>query len=125
MFATNEIKKLEEVNKIYINKTKALSDTILKKEYERLLIELSWKSSQIEGNTYSLLDTEALIRENIEAKGHKKEEATMILNHKKALEFIFGSKNYLKLFANLTLHRYFQLNYLQLAHHSSHNKLRI
>ena len=55
---------------------------MLKKEYERLLIELSWKSSQIEGNTYSLLDTETLIKENIEAKGHKKEEAIMILNHK-------------------------------------------
>ena len=96
LFSDSELKKLEEVNKTYINKTKALSDTILKKEYERLLIELSWKSSQIEGNTYSLLDTEALIKENIEAKGHKKEEATMILNHKRALEFIFGSKDYFK-----------------------------
>ena len=58
---------------------------------------LSWKSSQIEGNTYSLLDTETLIKENIEANGHKKEEAIMILNHKKALEFIFESKNYFKI----------------------------
>ena len=96
LFSSDEIKKLEEVNKIYLNKTKALSHTILKKEYERLLIELSWKSSQIEGNTYSLLDTETLIKENIEAKGHKKEEATMILNHKMALEFIFESKDYFK-----------------------------
>ena len=96
LFSDNEIKKLEDINKIYTNKINALSDTILKKEYERLLIELSWKSSQIEGNTYSLLDTEALIKENIEAKGHKKEEATMILNHKKALEFIFDSKDYFK-----------------------------
>ena len=96
LFSADEIKKLEDTNKIYINKINALPDTILKKEYERLLIELSWKSSQIEGNTYSLLDTEALIKENIEAKGHKKEEATMILNHKKALEFIFENKNYFK-----------------------------
>lgn len=96
LFSDNEIKKIENINKIYTNKINALSDTILKKEYERLLIELSWKSSQIEGNTYSLLDTEALIKENIEAKGHKKEEATMILNHKKALEFIFASKDYFK-----------------------------
>lgn len=96
LFSDSEIEKLEEVNKTYINKIKALSGTILKKEYERLLIELSWKSSQIEGNTYSLLDTETLIKENIEAEGHKKEEATMILNHKRALEFIFGSKDYFK-----------------------------
>ena len=96
LFTLNEIKKLEKVNKTYTTKVKALSDTILKKEFERLLIELSWKSSQIEGNTYSLLDTETLIKENIEAKGHKKEEATMILNHKRALEFIFGNKDYFK-----------------------------
>ena len=96
LFSADEIKKLEDTNKIYTNKINALSDTILKKEYERLLIELSWKSSQIEGNTYSLLDTEALIKENVEAKGHKKEEATMILNHKKALEFIFEGKDYFK-----------------------------
>lgn len=96
LFTSDEIKNLENVNKIYITKTQALSETLLKKEYERLLIELSWKSSQIEGNTYSLLDTETLIKENIEAKGHKKEEAIMILNHKRALEFIFGSKDYFK-----------------------------
>ena len=96
LFSANEIKKLEDTNKIYTNKINALSDTILKKEYERLLIELSWKSSQIEGNTYSLLDTEALIKENIEAKGHKTEVATMILNHKRALEFIFKNKDYFK-----------------------------
>ncbi|MBP3924830.1 Fic family protein [bacterium] len=97
LFSADEIKNLENINKIYTNKTKALSDTILKKEYERLLIELSWKSSQIEGNTYSLLDTEILIKENIEAKGHKKEETIMILNHKKALEFIFENKDYFKI----------------------------
>lgn len=97
LFSADEIKKLEGINRIYENKTKALSYTILKKEYERLLIELSWKSSQIEGNTYSLLDTEALIKENIEAKGHKKEESIMILNHKKALEFIFENKDYFKI----------------------------
>lgn len=96
LFTADELKKLEFLNKTYITKIKALSDTILKKEYERLLIELSWKSSQIEGNTYSLLDTETLIKENIEAKGHKKEEAIMILNHKIALEFIFDSKDYFK-----------------------------
>lgn len=97
LFSAEEIKKLESVNNIYTNKINALSSVLLKKEYERLLIELSWKSSQIEGNTYSLLDTEALIKENTEANGHKKEEAVMILNHKKALEFIFENKDYFKI----------------------------
>jgi Fic family protein len=41
---------------------------------ERLTIELSWKSSQIEGKTYTLIDTEMLIKERIEAEGKKKEE---------------------------------------------------
>jgi hypothetical protein len=60
----------------------------LKKEYERLTVELNWKSSHIEGNTYSLLETEALLKDRQEASGHSKEEAIMILNHKKTLDYI-------------------------------------
>lgn len=96
IFSVKELKELEKTNKIFAEKTKKLTPTILKKEFERLMIELSWKSSQIEGNTYSLLDTEILIKENIEAKGHKKEEAIMILNHKNALEYIFENRDYFK-----------------------------
>lgn len=97
IFSENEINDLENINNIYRKKISELSPTLLKKEYERLLIELSWKSSQIEGNTYSLLDTEVLIKDNIEAKGHKREEAIMILNHKKALDFIFDNADYFKI----------------------------
>ena len=96
IFSDKEKVSIQETNNIFLNKIKNISSTLLKKEYERLLIELSWKSSQIEGNTYSLLDTEALIKNNIPAKGHSKEEATMILNHKKAIEFIFENKDYFK-----------------------------
>ena len=96
IFSVKELKELEKTNKIFAEKTKKLTATILKKEFERLMIELSWKSSQIEGNTYSLLDTEILIKENIEAKGHKKEEAIMILNHKNAMEYIFENRDYFK-----------------------------
>ena len=96
IFVNKEVLELEKTNNIYRNKIEKLSPAILKKEFERLLIELSWKSSQIEGNTYSLLDTEVLIKDNIEAEGHKKEEAIMILNHKKALEYIFENGSYYK-----------------------------
>lgn len=96
IFVKKEVLELEKTNNIYRKKIERLSPVILKKEFERLLIELSWKSSQIEGNTYSLLDTEVLIKDNIEAEGHKKEEAIMILNHKKALEYIFENSNYYK-----------------------------
>ncbi|MBU2578777.1 Fic family protein, partial [Patescibacteria group bacterium] len=93
IFSKQELKELNELNKNYQKRIKKLSPAVLKKEFERLTIELSWKSSQIEGNTYSLIDTEILIKENKEADGHKKEEAIMILNHKKALDYILFNKN--------------------------------
>ena len=61
---------------------------ILEKELERFIIELSWKSSRIEGNTYTLLDTERLLARGIEAPGHDRNEAVMILNHKEAFKFV-------------------------------------
>lgn len=98
IFSKNEIEKLNQLNKKYQENIGKLSPGALKKEFERLTIELSWKSSKIEGNTYSLIDTEILIKENQEAKGHEKEEATMILNHKLALDYIFSnSKKFKKL----------------------------
>jgi hypothetical protein len=57
----------------------------------RLLIDLSWNSSRLEGNTYSLLETERLIREGEAASGKGSLEAQMILNHKDALEFLIDS----------------------------------
>lgn len=66
------------------------------KEMERLGIDLSWKSSQIEGNTYSLLETERLLRESKTADGKTKEEAVMLLNHKDALRFILDNPDYLQ-----------------------------
>lgn len=54
----------------------------------RLLIDLSWNSSRLEGNTYSLLDTVRLIEAGQEAEGKDAREALMILNHKAAIEFL-------------------------------------
>lgn len=92
-FSKDELLELEKLNFDYRERIKKLPPTILKKEFERLTIELSWKSSRIEGNTYSLIDTEVLIKEHKEASGHKKEEAIMILNHKKALDYILDKKS--------------------------------
>jgi len=96
IFTLSEKEYLKKVNEKYQRNNKNISKALQKTEFERLMIELSWKSSQIEGNTYTLLETESLIRENKEADGHKKEEATMILNHKKALEYIRKNKNLFK-----------------------------
>lgn len=54
----------------------------------RLMIDLSWASSKLEGNTYSRLDTENLIRFGKVAEGKDLIEAQMILNHKAAIELI-------------------------------------
>lgn len=93
VFLPDEAEELSRLNDDYKNRIKRLSPGALKKEFERLTIELSWKSSAIEGNTYSLIDTEILIKEHKEARGKKKEEAVMILNHKKALEFAKDKKS--------------------------------
>lgn len=96
LFTAKEIAGLRAENEMYRKRVKKLSPTLLQKEFERVTIELSWKSSKIEGNTYTLLDTETLIKEHKEAAGHTKEEAVMILNHKKALDYILKSKEKFK-----------------------------
>lgn len=57
----------------------------------RLRIDLSWNSSRLEGNTYSLLDTKRLIEFGQEAEGRDRREAQMILNHKQAVEFLVNN----------------------------------
>jgi fido (protein-threonine AMPylation protein) len=88
LFSNDEQKILEAATEEYRRRTVDTSPTLQKKELERLVIELSWKSSRIEGNTYTLLDTEKLIIEHQEALGHSKSEAHMILNHKDAFLFV-------------------------------------
>ncbi len=62
--------------------------TYARKIYHRLLIDLSWNSSRLEGNTYSLLETERLLATGEEAPGKNRMDTQMILNHKAAIEFI-------------------------------------
>jgi Fic family protein len=95
VFNKNELERLEKLHEIYSNNISKLSDVEFKKELERLAIDLSWKSSQIEGNTYSLLETERLIKDKETASGKTKEEAIMLLNHKSAIDFIVENPDYL------------------------------
>ncbi len=92
LLTDQEKKDIDGINNEYILRTKRIDETIYKKELERFIIELSWKSSKIEGNTYSLLETERLIKERVEAQGHSQEEAAMILNHKQAFDVILKHK---------------------------------
>lgn len=65
--------------------------TYAKQILSRLLIDLAWNSSRLEGNTYSLLDTKRLIELGEEAEGRAHLEAQMILNHKDAIEFLVSA----------------------------------
>lgn len=95
-----EKEKVTVLNESYRLKKKALSAKLLQKEFERLTVELAWKSSKIEGNTYTLLDTERLLKEHISAKGKTAEETQMVMNHKTALDYVLQEPDY---FSELTV----------------------
>jgi Fic family protein len=102
LFTEQEMKMLSALQAQFTKNFASLSDEQKHKEMERLGIDLSWKSSQIEGNTYSLLETERLLKEKQTAAGKTKEEAIMLLNHKEALDFIVANPDYLE---HLTISR--------------------
>ncbi len=95
IFNETEVKFLEKQQNKFSVKISQLSKLEYEKEMERYAIDLSWKSSQIEGNTYSLLETEQLIKEHKTALGKTRDEATMLLNHKQAIDFIVNDPNYI------------------------------
>ena len=95
IFNKEEIEKLSNLQNQFSENISKLSVTEFNKEFERLAIDLSWKSSQIEGNTYSLLETERLLKEKETASGKTKDEAVMLLNHKTALDFILINPDYI------------------------------
>lgn len=103
IFDKDEVKVWEESSISFKKRKKELDQTIYKREFERFMIELSWKSSQIEGNTYDLLETEALLIHKVEARGHTKMEAIMIINHKNAFEYILNNKNSFKKLTSKTV----------------------
>lgn len=94
LFTDAEMQHLELLHRQYQDNISNLSKAEYAKELERLAIDLSWKSSQIEGNTYSLLETERLLKEKETAAGKPKDDATMLLNHKEALNFIIDQPDY-------------------------------
>lgn len=68
--------------------TDRYAGTYARQVLSRLLIDLSWSSSRLEGNTYNRLDTQNLIEFGREAEGKDRLEAQMILNHKAAIEML-------------------------------------
>jgi Fic family protein len=95
LFTYLEMSHLNGLQKKFENNIQNLSPAEFRNEMERLAIDLSWKSSQIEGNTYSLLETERLLKEKETASGKTKKEAAMLLNHKEAIDFMVENPSYL------------------------------
>jgi Fic family protein len=88
----------ERAHLVHLGKTdgmtqnnKLAAGTYAKHILQRLLIDLSWNSSRLEGNTYSLLETERLLALGEAAAGKPALDAQMILNHKDAIEFLVES----------------------------------
>lgn len=102
IFSKEEMSVLTAAQNEFEKNTGSLSDLEYRREMERLGVDLSWKSSQIEGNTYSLLETERLLKDKQTASGKTKEEAIMLLNHKDALDFVLDVPDYLK---EISVHR--------------------
>jgi len=96
VFTREEYAFLAEQERAFRERIKDYPHELYVKEMERLGIDLSWKSSEIEGNTYTLLETVNLLKDKIEATGKKREEAIMLLNHKEALKAIVEQPDYFK-----------------------------
>jgi len=94
LFTVQELTLLNNLQSKFSENIAQLSDFEYKKDMERLAIDLSWKSSQIEGNTYSLLETERLLKDKQTAAGKTKDEAIMLLNHKDAIDFVVANPDY-------------------------------
>ncbi len=104
IFSAEEKERLVECQNVFMSHMKEIAPgtSAYNRELERLGIDLSWKSAQIEGNTYTLIETETLLKDLKEAKGRTHEEAQMLLNHKSALKAIIANPRY---FERLSLAR--------------------
>jgi hypothetical protein len=109
-YRPNETFYLSEEQRAYLAKVGKVNfeaqaaGTYAKQILTRLLIDLSWNSSRLEGNTYSLLDTTRLIELGEAAEGRDRLEAQMIVNHKEAIEFLVNDA------AEIGFNRYTILN---------------
>lgn len=79
------------------SKLSAIAGTYAHQIFNRLLIDLSYNSSRLEGNTYSLLDTQKLILEGVSPEGKLDDEKIMILNHKEAIRYLVDTAPRLKI----------------------------
>jgi Fic family protein len=92
LFTADELVQLGAATKSYRNNAVSSDPIARKKELMRFIVEFSWKTSQIEGNTYDLISTERLLLYGEKSPTNTEFEAQMILNQKEALEFILDNE---------------------------------
>ena len=91
-----QLEELDALNAIFRQKKEKLSPRLQQKEFERLTVELAWKSSKIEGCSYNVLEVERLLKEGIAPQEKTAEETQMVMNHKKALDYVLEQPDYYK-----------------------------
>lgn len=92
LFTTDELARLEAATAKFRDNAKLSDPAAHKKELMRFIVEFSWKTSQIEGNTYDLISTERLLLFGEKSPTNTEFETQMILNQKEALEFILDNE---------------------------------
>ncbi|MBA2403851.1 MAG: Fic family protein [Bdellovibrionales bacterium] len=90
-FYLSDLQRSELLNVGCVEEKVRPAGTYARNILNRLLIDLSWNSSRLEGNTYSILETKRLIELGESANGKDATETQMILNHKRAIEYIVES----------------------------------
>lgn len=94
LFNDGEKSLLNNANKLYGEWNRDTAQEYKDSALERCAVEFSWKSSKIEGNTYTLLETENLIKNKEEVLGKSHDEAVMILNQKEVFDLIYKENLY-------------------------------
>lgn len=94
LFTKEEEQVLEKTNTLYNSWKKNTEKEYQDIALERCAIEFSWKSSRIEGNTYTLLETENLIKNKQEATGKDHSDAVMILNQKHVFDLMYKDNTF-------------------------------
>jgi len=94
LFTKEEEQLLEKTNALYSSWNKNTEKEYKDMALERCAIEFSWKSSKIEGNTYTLLETENLIKNKQEATGKNHSDAVMILNQKHVFDLMYKNNTF-------------------------------